>query len=194
MPRVSEREEAAHRTAQRWAVRVGVAVIAACAVTAIICCFLPGFAVYETNAEECFDRAMDLWGHSDAAPCQRWQRFVGTEPAGGADEIVAVVLMVLPGIYAWRRATAGAAAAWTALLLGGLVIVFAYAVLSYESSGDGCVSNTRREPLLASVVLSWSMFLVFIGPLVTWIVAVIIGRVARRAARRPSPLPRAEVR
>src|SRR5688500_14265884 len=89
--------------------RVGVLGVEVAAAVAVVCSFLPGHDVYQTNAEECFDRAFDLWGHGSRAPCEHREWYVGTEPAGDPLTALGVVLAALPGLLVWRAGTARAA-------------------------------------------------------------------------------------
>lgn len=146
-------------------VRAGVLVAAAAAVVAIVASFLPGYDVYDPNVDDC---GFDWWGHAGA--CERREAYLHTERAGGAGSALVAALVALPGILVWRRPRARAAVAWALAILAGIFALAAYMIL-LDDSASGC-DGTRREPLPASVVLSWSLFVTIVTPLVLAPIAV----------------------
>lgn len=176
---------------ERRIVRAGVVCVGVAALVAIVCSFLPGYAVTEVDNSDCMDRAFDMWGHGgrDDEPCQTTERDLGTEPAGSPGTVLVVLLAMTPAYFTWKRGTARSAAAWGGLIWGAAVLLVFVALAAYESDSSGCSGvYQRRETLWPTIVLGWSAVVVFFGPMLLGLVAGLARwRHRRRLARARIP-------
>lgn len=180
---------------ERRIARAGVVCVGIAALAVIVCSFLPGYAVTEVDSSDCMDRVFDMWGHGgrDEEPCERTERYVGTEPAGGLGMVFVVLLAMAPAFLVWKRGTARSAAAWGGLIWGAAVLFVFVALATYEPDSSGCSGTyNRRETLWPAVVLGWSTVVVFVGPMLLAVVAGLVRRQDRRRLERER-IPQATV-
>jgi MFS family permease len=172
---------------ERRIVRAGVCVLAVAALAVVVCSFLPGYRVTEVDSSDCVDRAFDLWGHGGGRdePCVTTRRDLGTEPAGSPELVLATLLAMAPAWFVWRRGTARRAVAWGGLIWGAAILLFFVAIATYESDTSGCSGvYQERETLWPTIVLGWSAFAVFVGPMAIALVAAIARWRERRRLER----------
>lgn len=178
---------------ERAVVRGGVVIMAVLAAIAVVSCFLPGFRVTEVDNSDCMDRVLDWHGGGRRAPCEVTRRDLGTEPAGSPELALVLLLVMAPAYAVWRRGTAWASLAWGAAVWGAAIALLAFAVLTHESSSDGCSGTyTVREALLPAVVLGATSTAMFFGPMLLAAVAAVARAVDRR--RAGPRIPEARVR
>ena len=153
---------------ERRVVRVGVLVIAAAAALALVCSALPGYQLTEYDRSHC-DDSFDFWGHSSHVnePCFAEISDKGTEPAGTLPLAFAILMMSLPGIWVWQRGTARSALVWGGCIWLAAIGLLAFAILTYESSSDGCGNGVEivRHPLWPTYVVGAGTAAVFFGPM-----------------------------